>query len=101
MGRVGGKALAPGNINMTDRITYTVTTTAGSRKHEVGGLDENLSIVRSIGEAFSGDRPGFLLVNPTTFYALANIISVGVEGMLPQVVEEARRSMGQTSNNDK
>ena len=78
---------------MADSLTYTVTTTSGSRKHEIGGLAENRQAVKGLVDAFRGNAPGFFLSNPATFYALSNIISVGVEGGLPDVVEEARRSM--------
>lgn len=79
---------------MADRITYTVTTTAGSRQHAVDGLAENLVVIKLIGDAFGGTRPGFFLTNPPTFYALANVISVSVDGGPPSVIREAERSMG-------
>lgn len=79
---------------MAERVTYTVATTAGSRQHVVDGLSENLATVRQISDAFAGTRPGFFLANPPTFYALANVISVSVDGGPAAVIKEAERSMG-------
>ena len=79
---------------MEEKVTYTVATTAGSRQHVVDGLPANLATVRQISDAFGGTRPGFFLTNPPTFYALANVISVSVDGGPPAVIKEAERSMG-------
>ena len=79
---------------MADRITYTVTTTAGSRQHAIDGLAENLVVVKLIGDAFGGTKPGLFLINTPTFYALANVISVSIDGGPAEVIEEAERSIG-------
>lgn len=86
---------------MTGTITYTVTTTAGSRKHVIDNDSENAAITDSIRDAFDGRRPGFTLLNPITLYALDNVISVSIEGGPPEAIQEVRRRLNFANNNGK
>ncbi len=86
---------------MADTITYTVTTVAGSRQHVVAGTADNLLVAAILGAAYRGEKPGFFLPNPATFYTLANVISVTFDGGLPKVIEEIERSVGFKPASDK
>ena len=79
---------------MQDSITYTVTTVAGSRQHTVTGEPDNVVAIGLIADAYNGETPGFYLPNPSTFYALSNVISISFEGTLPEVIEQVERELG-------
>ncbi len=86
--------------SMSETLTFTVTTVAGSRQHVVSGMQSNLIVATILGQAYRGEKPGFFLPSPPTFYTLANVISVSFEGGVPEVVEQIERTIGFPTNID-
>lgn len=79
---------------MPNTNTFTVTTVGGSRQHVVEGVEDNQVASALIEDAYSGQNPGFFLPNPPTFYTLSNVISVSIEGGIPEVIQEIESNLG-------